>query len=343
MDKTATRDSTGGGRHGWHEWQHCGLPLPRVLLSLIGIVLGVLPAAAPAATYWQLQNPDFTAIVEGDPQTAKAVGTMTLRLRSAARWLLGWPDSYHEPPVLVFVVDESFLRRMFRFPPDAPGAYTDANSGHESWARTQALSIVAVPKGYQHGHELRSLQHAYAEVLLDAPPTQDWPACAHLGMAVLFAAAELTSPNHIYLPGEQLLREVHLSNPEEVLLPKSQSPGRLPQWAADERGYSCYFLSFMMASGEADERRAMGRMLAAVGNGAPFAAATVSELRETAPEFTARFRERYRSLQLFPNRYDLRIDVPEAIPDLSEPEPISGERVGALLSTLCTKLQNCRK
>jgi hypothetical protein len=36
---------------------------------------------------------------------------------------------------------------MFKPPASPPGAYVDATTGHESWARTPALVIVTVPMG----------------------------------------------------------------------------------------------------------------------------------------------------------------------------------------------------
>ena len=109
-----------------------------------------------AATYWQLSESGVTVVVEGDETAAKAAATIILRQRSAARWLLSWPDGYREPPVLAFVVNERLLRRFFRFSPEPPGAYVDENTGHESWERTSSLAVVAVPS-YERGREFRSL------------------------------------------------------------------------------------------------------------------------------------------------------------------------------------------
>jgi len=64
--------------------------------------------------------------------------------------------------------------------------------------------------------------------------------------------------------------------------------------------------------------------------------ATMSELQQTLPEFTARYREfsRYR---------DIRLDFPDEIPVAPEPVPTTPEEVHALMNKLCGRLNNCRK
>jgi hypothetical protein len=296
-----------------------------------------------AATYWQLSESGVTVVVEGDEETAKAAATVTLRLQSAARWLLSWPDSYREPPVLAFVVNERLLRRFFRFSPEPPGAYADENTGHESWERTSSLTVVAVPKVYERGREFRSLQHAYGRALLDGAPTHDWPACLQDGMSVVFAAAELTSPNHLYFPGNEVPGRLDVANPDEFLVPKTVAPAPMPQWAADRRGYSCYLMSFMIASTTAERRLALEKMFTAVGTGTALSSATTTELHQTLPQFTTSYHDFLHALQAFPDRYDLRVDFPETIPTMPKPEPITVDRIQALMGQLCSKLQNCRK
>jgi len=66
------------------------------------------------------------------------------------------------------------------------------------------------------------------------------------------------------------------------------------------------------------------------------AAATMSELRQTLPEFTARYHEFY------PYR-DIRLDFPDEIPVTPEPVPISPEEMHVLMGKLCSKLHSCRK
>lgn len=304
---------------------------------LLAICLGVTSHTVAAATYWQLQQSDITVFVEGDKDIAKrALGT-TMRLQSAARWLLSWPDTYREPPVLVFAVNERLLRRTFQHPPEPPGAYTDATTGHGFSVRTQSLIVVTAPMGYQRRHELRSLQHAYGEALLLGEPSHDWPACVKVGMSILFAAAELTAPNHFYLSGEKVLGWNGAWNPERFLVPTNALDERMPQWERDQGGYSCYLLSFIIASATPEQRAALERMLTAVGRGVPLGAAATSELQQTLPEFLAH----YGSFDL--GFQEIRVDSPEELPVIPEPTPISAEELRVILGKLCGKLNNCRK
>ncbi len=123
----------------------------RFLLHLLAISLGAVAHDVAAATYWQVQQAGITVFVQGDKDTAKRVAETTLRLQSAARWLFNWPESHREPPVLIFAVDESLLRRTFQYPAESNTAYTDYTAGHESWARTPSLIVVAASMGYRKG------------------------------------------------------------------------------------------------------------------------------------------------------------------------------------------------
>ena len=314
--------------------------LPAFMRCLLAICFAVLSPLCGAATYWQLQESTVNVVVEGDQNTAKAAAEMIFGLQSAARLLLSWPDSYHEPPVLAFVVNERLLRRIFQFPPEPAGTYTDFTAQHGTWGRTASLTVVAAAMGYERGREYRSLQHVYGEALVDAEPSHDWPACAKGGMTEVFTRAELTPPNHFYLAGTRLAEYDHFWNPEEILSP---SDGRAAQWLLDERGYSCYLLSFMIASTVPEERLALEKVLVSVGRGTPLGTATLAELHQTLPEFTARYREFSRALRLSPKSHQVRVELPEPIPSLPEPTAVSTERVQALMKTLCAKLQSCRK
>jgi hypothetical protein len=84
-----------------------------LLPYVLAICIGAISQPAAAATFWQLQQPQISVFVEGDNKDARYAAETILRLQSAARWLLGWPDSYREPPVLVFVVNERLLRHTF--------------------------------------------------------------------------------------------------------------------------------------------------------------------------------------------------------------------------------------
>jgi len=158
-------------------------------------------------------------------------------------------------------------------------------------------------------------------------------------MALVFTGAELTPPNHFYLAGTRVAGYEYFWNPEEVLTP---ADGRAPQWLTDERGYSCYLLSFMIAAAIPGERRAFERMLTAVGQGTPLSSSTLSELHQTLSEFTDRYREFARALRLSPRFHQIRVDFPEEIPPMPEPARLSTEEVRALMGKLCAKLQNCR-
>jgi hypothetical protein len=307
---------------------------------LLAIWFVVMPVASRAVTYWQIQQPPAIVIVEGDRDIAKAAAETVFRLRSAARALLSWPDSYHEPQVLAFVVNERLLRRTFQFPPDLPGAYADATARHGAWGRTESLTVVAAPMGYERGREFRSLQRMYGEALVDAESSHDWPVCAKQGMTMVFTGAELTPPNHFYLAGTRVVGYQSFWNPEEVLTP---ADGRVSQWLTDERGYSCYLLSFMIASAVPEERLALEKMLTAVGRGTPLNTATLSELHQTLPEFTDRYREFSRALRLSPQFHQVREEFPEQIPSMPEPSALPAGQVRALMEKLCAKLQNCRK
>ncbi len=312
----------------------------RFVLYLLVISLGAVAHEVAAATYWQVQQSGTTVFVQGDKGTAKRFAETTLCLQSAARWLFNWPDSYREPPALIFAVDEGLLRRTFQYPAESNTAYTDYTAGHESWARTPSLIVVAASMGYRKGEELRSLQHAYAKALLRAEPTHDWPPCVHVGMSLLLAAAELTQPNHFYLSGEKLRGPFVMSrdiwNPERFLVPTNVLQERMPQWELDQGAYSCLRLSFMIASAIPEQRTTFEKMLTAVGRGMPLGEATMSELQQTLPEFTARYRN-------FNPYQDIRLDFPDDIPVTPEPVPITLEEVRVLMGKLCTRLNNCRK
>jgi hypothetical protein len=307
---------------------------------LLAICFAVVPLAGRAATYWQLQQSTATVIVEGDQNAAKSAAETILGLQAAARSLLSWPDSYHEPPVLAFVVNERLLRRNFRFPPEPPGVYADATARHGTWGRTPSLTVIAAAMGYERGREFRSLQRVYGEALVDAEPSHDWPACAQVGMTMVFTSAELTPPNHFYLAGTTVTRREHFWNPEEIL---SLSEGRAAQWLTDERGYSCYLLSFMIASAIPEERLALEKVLTSVGRGIPLSTVTMAELHQTLPEFTARYGEFARAMRSSPELHQIRVELPELIPSMPEPSALSSARVQALMEKLCAKLQNCRK
>jgi hypothetical protein len=319
----------------------------RFLPYLLAICLGAVDRDAAAATYWQVQQSGITVFVQGDKDTAKIFAETTLRLQSAARWLFNSPENHQEPPVLIFVVDESLLWRTFQYPTESNSAYTDYTAGHESWARTPSLIVVAASMGYRKGEEFRSLQHAYAEALLRAEPTHDWPPCVHVGMSLLLAAAELPPPNRFYVSGEKLwgpfvmphdiwnsARDIW--NPERFLVPTNAQRERMPQWELDQGAYSCVRLGFMIASAIPEQRTAIERMLTAVGRGMPLGEATMSELRQTLPEFTAGYRK-------FNPYQDIRLDFPDEIPVTPEPVPIKPEEVRMLMGKMCSRLNNCRK
>jgi hypothetical protein len=241
------------------------------------------------------------------------------------------------------VANPRLLQRTFQFAPIPVEAYTNSTTVREFWWRTPSLSVVAVPMGYQKGHELRSLQHAYGEALVRAEPTHGWPACGHMGMAMLFAAAELTAPNHFYLSGEKIFGHEYVWDPERMLIPTGGPDQRMPTEAYGEWGYSCYLLSFMIASATPEKRSAFERMLTAVGNGTPLGAAISSELQQTLPEFTANYQNFSNSVVWFSNQHQVRVDLPGEIPAMPEPTPISLEEMQSLLGRLCSKLNNCRK
>jgi hypothetical protein len=302
---------------------------------LLAACFTVLSSVAAAATYFQLQQSTVTVIVEGDKDATRTAAETVFRLQSAARSLLGWPDSYHERPLLVFLVNERLLRHVFEFPPDPTGVYTDANTRHGNWARTPSLTVVAAAMGYERGYEYRSLQRMYGEALLASDTSHDWPKCARYGMTAVLEAAELTPPNHFYLAGSKVRQTLHIWGPEEIL---SISDRPTAQWVADGHGYSCYRLSFMIASASPQERSALERMLTAVGRGTPLGTATTAELHQTLDEFTARYTEF--SHAIF---HDISADLPEQIPAMTDPVPITLDRVQTLMETLCAKLKNCRK
>jgi hypothetical protein len=91
----------------------------------------------------------------------------------------------------------------------------------------------------------------------------------------------------------------------------------------------------MIASAPPGQRIAFARMLTSVGNGTPLVAATTTELQQSLPEFTAR----YRGFLL----HDIWVDLPDEIPTMLEPSPISTEEVRVLMGNPCSKLDNCRK
>jgi hypothetical protein len=169
-------------------------------------------------------------------------------------------------------------------------------------------------------------------------------------MSELFAAAELSAQNHFYLAGrtvfglyDDIRGKYDVVNPERFLKGTNAPHEQMPQWELDQVGYSCYLLSFMIASVTPEQRIPIEIMLTAVGKGVPLSTAITSELQETQAEFTARYREFGHSMLLKPEFLQVRVDFPEEIPAMPEPTPISLEDLQALMGRLCTKLQNCRK
>jgi hypothetical protein len=222
----------------WREYR-------KFVTYLLGCYLFAASHNVTAATYFQLQQSGITVLVEGDKDTTKHVLQTTLRLQSAARWLLSWPDSYREPPVLVIDVSERTIRRAFKYSSKSTGSFTKETTGSETWVRTPSLVIVTVPMGYQRGHELRSLQHAYGEALLQGEPSHVWPACVQVGMSILFAAAELTAPNHFYLSREKILGSYDVWDPVRFLVPTDSSHDeRMPQWELDQGGILMLYAEF---------------------------------------------------------------------------------------------------
>jgi hypothetical protein len=203
-----------------------------------------------------------------------------------------------------------------------------------------ALAVIEAFNCKDRQCEGADAARVYGEALVDAAPSHDWPACAQQGMTMVFTGAELTPPNDFYLPGTRVLGYEHFWNPEEILSPSEQ---RAAQWLIDERGYSCYLLSFMIASAVPEERLALEKVLTSGGRGTPLSTATMSELHQTLPEFTARYREFSRAMRLSPESHQIRAELPDLIPSMPEPSPLSSERVQALMEKLCAKLQNCRK
>lgn len=302
-----------------------------------------IPPAATAATYWQVQQPDITVVAEGDKDLAKTAAGMTLRLRSAARQLLGWPDSYREPPVLIFVVDERLLERNFTFPRSTADAYRDITTVKGAWARTPSLTVVTAPLRYERGYELRPLGQMYGHALVRATPSHYWPACAHLGMTMVFTMADFTAPNHFFLPADRIFLTDYTWSPEKLLVPTNGPRGHLPQYERDEWGSSCYLFGFMIAAAQPAERSALTRMLTALGRGVPLSDATTAELHQSLPEFSDRFREFARELKVSPVHFDVRIDMSDEIPPIAEPTPVSLPDLQTLMSQLCIKMHNCRK
>lgn len=90
------------------------------------------------------------------------------------------------------------------------------------------------------------------------------------------------------------------------------------------------------ASANPEERAAFEKMLTAVGGGMRLVEATTSELQQTLPEFTARYRQ-------FNAYQDIHLDFPDDIPVAPDPVPSSLEEVRALMGKLCSRLNNCRK
>lgn len=312
----------------------------RHLPYLLSVYLGAVSHNVAAATYWQVQQAGITTFVEGDKDNAKRVTETTLRLQSAARWLFNWPENHREPPVLIFAVNENLLRRIFDYPTESGTALTDYAAGHESWARTPSLIVIAASMGYVKGDEFRALQHAYGEALLRAEPSHDWPPCVRVGMSALLASAELTPPNHFFVSGQKLRGPFVISrdiwNPERFLVPTDVLKERMPQWELDQGAYSCLRLSFMIASANPEERTAFEKMLTAVGGGMPLVEATTSELHQNLPEFTARYRQ-------FNPYQDIHLNFPADIPVTPDPVPSSLEEVRGLMGKLCRRLNNCRK
>ena len=310
-------------------------------LALLSTCLGALPRLSAAANYWMVDQPGVTVVAEGDKETARNIALMTLRMQSAARWLLNWPADYREPPVLIFDVNERLLRRTLQEIPTPPGAFANATSAQGTWERTPALTVVIAPMGYLRGRQLRSFQHNYGAALLDSAPSHNWPACIHQGMSMLFAAAEFSAPNHLFVSGERIVGQEYTWKPEQMLLPIAGPHEPLPQYALDEWGYSCYMLSLLITSATTEERLSLESMLGALGGGKSLEEAVTSELHQTSAEFTARYFEFARRVKNWPDFHNVRLDLPLANEQTAEPRPVSREDVQALLGHLCSKLQRC--
>lgn len=318
--------------------------------AFLAAALVVLPRATVAATYWQVQAPEVTVIVDGDKDFAQSTAQTALHLRSAARWFFSWPDAYRELPVLIFAVNERLLQKVFQFPPDPPGTFFDETVGHSLWGRTPSLTLVVAPRAYIRGRELRALQYAYGYVLSEAAPSHDWPACSHMGMAVLFSLDEIGPPNHFYVSGERIPEPFSgrvwsspVQSPQVILTPLDATPKALPVWENDQVGFSCYVLSFMTATAAPADRAALERMLTAVGRGTPLEAATQAELQQSAADFTTRYSNFSASLRMQPDFHQVRVDLPDAISAVPEPTAVEPQKVEQLLRQLCGKLGQCRK
>lgn len=302
-------------------------PYAAALLAVLAMLFAA--GGAAAREYWRLRRPGATVIVDGDRKFAESALARVLLVQGTARRMLGWPGGFQPRPVLAFIVDEQQVNRTFE---------SDPLTASEHTLLTPGLAVVVAPLVSMHRRELEQFQQAYGAMLLRESPTERWPECAHLGFRMVFTAAEYTDRTHLYVGAERVV-------PYETLMPDkfladASSPATMLE--RDRRGYSCYLLDLMLATGDAGLRGGITQLFTALGAGVSLDAAIPESLGGTLPNFASKYQASLPRLPGDLRRLDVRADLTLPDPLVTEAESLPAERVEAMLKTLCAKLEDCR-
>lgn len=296
------------------------------------------PAAA-ADDYWQVQQGQVTVVAASSRELAALTAARVLQVQNAARWLFAWPADFQPPPTLVFALNTQLVRDTFERP--VPSAATDVGpmAVRGQTLVTPQLTLVMAPLGVERGRELETLQYLYGQALTHEAPTAAWSECPRQGFGMLFAAAEFSGDNHLYVAGAKV-RGYRMMRPEEFLGAERSDPAT--QQELDRRGYACYLLSRLMATGTPDLRRAYAGFLTALGSGVPLERAIPAELGGSLPEFSKRYLQFADRISFNPREADIRVELPDRLPAAGAPVPVAPARMQMLLGQLCSKLGPCR-
>jgi hypothetical protein len=315
------------------------MSLPALACALLTATLANGTAAAAEPDAWQIQDGNRLVIVEGDKAYATGVALKVRQLQAATGWLLHWPDTYHPPQALVFLLKEDTVRRHFLQPPIPYAMHVDPYTPLGATIDAPTLSFVVAPRGSERAVEFTPLFSLYGATLIArSPDVRDWPPCVRIGLGAMLTVATVTDRNRLFIDGT-IVGAYEPVNPAEFLDPSAAAPPR--QTDADRRAYSCYLLASWYVSSPPEQRAAFEQLFTKLGAWAPFAESVPAALGGTVREFTDRFRM-YASQRLMKrDGYNIKAVLPGLEQDPPVPGPVEPGRLQALLQQACTKLSRC--
>ncbi len=315
------------------------MSLPALACALVTAALGNATAVAEEAGAWQIQDGNRLVIVEGDKAYALGVALKVRQLQAATAWLVHWPESYHPPQALVFLLREDTVRRHFLQPPLPYEVHVGPYTPLGATIDAPALSFVVAPRGSERAVEFTPLHNLYGAILLArSPDVRDWPPCVRIGLSAMLTVAKVTDRKHLFIDGT-VVGAYEAVNPAEFLDPSAAPPPR--QVDADQRAYSCYLLASWYATSTPEERVAFGQLFTKLGAWTPFADAVPAALGGTVREFTDRFRLYASQRLLHRANYNINAELPGLEQDPPAPVPVAPERLETLLQQACAKLSRC--